>query len=634
MMIRNQGGTLTLANSTFKAVLFTLLQTFAPTLCEAQSVQYLSPVPGSTMVSAKTNIIVGMNKRLTDPGAAGSSVFSVRGSVSGTHNGRSILSDDKHTIIFQPDSPFSPGEVVSVALNLNNVTRDGGISLPGFSFSVSSLTEADQANLMKEAVRISSRDENRAGSSASPPPFRLNKTQNDTLPSDFSRMVVVQNSNPSPGDIFLGTFKLDVSGDGVHASLVPSDDQYLLILSSDGTPVFGRKTAKIATDFKLQPNGKLTYFDGGTNTFYELDTAYSVVDSFACGNGYQTDNHELLILPNGHALLLGLDAEIVDMRRYVVGGYPFATVIGNVIQELDQDRNVVFQWRTFDHFQVTDATHENLLAQAIDYVHANALDVDSDGNILMSSRHLDEITKIDRQTGGIIWRWGGKNNQFTFTNDPVGFSHQHSIRRTPSGTLIMFDDGDFNVPRVSRAVEYTLDEESKSATLSWQFRHSPDVYAAAMGSVQRLPNGNTFIGWGTTSPAVTEVVADGTVVYELQLPDSIMSYRAFRYPWKPASVVTNVRNGVDVPTSFALAQNYPNPFNPSTRIQYSVPRQSDVRLRVYDMIGREIATLVDESKPAGTYMVRFDASRLASGVYCYRLTTAGQTLTRLMMLMK
>jgi Secretion system C-terminal sorting domain len=59
-----------------------------------------------------------------------------------------------------------------------------------------------------------------------------------------------------------------------------------------------------------------------------------------------------------------------------------------------------------------------------------------------------------------------------------------------------------------------------------------------------------------------------------------------------------------------------------------------VLLKVYDMIGREVATLVDESKPAGTYTVQFDASRLASGAYCYRLTSSGQALTKLMMLLK
>ena len=214
----------------------------------------------------------------------------------------------------------------------------------------------------------------------------------------------------------------------------------------------------------------MTTIRGG---FYELDSSYAILDSFFCGNGYETDDHELQLLPNGHALLIGLDPEDVDMSFVVPGGYPFATVIGDVIQELDQNQNVVFQWRTFDHFQITDATHEDLLAPTIDYAHVNAIDVDTDGNLLISSRHLDEITKIDRQTGNIIWRLGGKNNQFTFVNDPIRFSYQHCIRRTPTGTLTLFDDGDYHTPRFSRAVEYSMDEQAQSVTLTWQFRHSP-----------------------------------------------------------------------------------------------------------------------------------------------------------------
>jgi hypothetical protein len=634
-MIQVQTQSLKRQGDFFPVALIGLLIVFATAVCAAQTVVYVSPVPGSTLVSPTSNIIIKTKGSLNASVLSDPSLISVQGSVSGEHSGSTILSDDQQTIVFQPTIAFAPGEVVSVVVKLKTLTQPGNKTSPSeFIFTTSPLSGSDQELLMKKAVNISSYEDPSGRFSVPTPPMRLAKTQNDPLSSDFSKMVVVQNNGPALGEIFMATFKLAVSLDGVHASLVPSDDQYLLILSDNGTPVFDRKILGLATDFKLQPNGNLTYFDNSRSLFYELDSNYVLIDSFKCGNGYQTDNHELLILPNGHALLLGLDPQYVDMRQYISGGNPAATVIGNVIQELDQDKNVVFQWRSFDHFQITDATHENLLAATIDYVHANAIDSDHDGNLLLSSRHLDEITKIDRQTGNVIWRWGGMNNQFTFANDPTGFSHQHSIRRTQAGTLIMFDDGDFHTPRLSRAVEYTMDEQAKSVTLTWQFRHSPDVYAAAMGSVERLPNGNTFIGWGTASPAVTEVRPDGSVAYELQLPDSVYSYRAFRFPWKSAGVATGVQSTSDIPTSFALAQNYPNPFNPSTKIQFSVPSQSNVRLKVYDMMGREVASLVDESKPAGSYTVQFDASRFASGVYCYRLTTSGQALTKLMMLIK
>ncbi len=90
----------------------------------------------------------------------------------------------------------------------------------------------------------------------------------------------------------------------------------------------------------------------------------------------------------------------------------------------------------------------------------------------------------------------------------------------------------------------------------------------------------------------------------------------------------------EVPGEFALRQNYPNPFNPSTTIQYDVPAASRVSIRVYDMLGREVATLVDGDVAAGIHTVSFDARNLASGVYVYRLETAGKVMNRSMMLLK
>jgi hypothetical protein len=408
-----------------------------------------------------------------------------------------------------------------------------------------------------------------------------------------------------------------------------------MILDNTGMPVYYKPLTAMSTDFKMQPNGHLTYYDASVGAFLEMDNTYSVVNSYRAGNGYTTDLHELLLLPNGHALLLGQETEYMDMSKVVTGGYPNATIIGSVIQELDENKDVVFQWRSLDYIPVTDATHQDLTATQIDYIHSNALDVDPDGNILLSSRHTDEITKIDRQTGKIIWRLGGKENQFKFTNDSIGFSEQHSIHRTSAGTLMLFDDGDFHNPPFSRAVEYSMDEAAKTVTQVWQFRHSPDVVSIAMGSVQRLPNGNTLIGWGATSSmAVTEVRPDGSVALEFQLPDNVVSYRAFRFSWPDASATTTIDSNNAVPTAFVLEQNYPNPFNPTTVIRYAVPQQTNVSLRVYDMLGREVAILADGDKPPGSYTVQFDASRFSSGVYFYRLLAGSEVISKRMILVK
>jgi len=75
----------------------------------------------------------------------------------------------------------------------------------------------------------------------------------------------------------------------------------------------------------------------------------------------------------------------------------------------------------------------------------------------------------------------------------------------------------------------------------------------------------------------------------------------------------------DIPTEFNLSQNYPNPFNPVTLIKYQVPTTSHVSIKVYDLTGQEVASLVNEVREVGTYEIKFDASSFASGVYLYRM---------------
>jgi hypothetical protein len=103
------------------------------------------------------------------------------------------------------------------------------------------------------------------------------------------------------------------------------------------------------------------------------------------------------------------------------------------------------------------------------------------------------------------------------------------------------------------------------------------------------------------------------------------------------TIVTSVAENEMIPKEFALAQNYPNPFNPTTTIEYQVPGvgiQYIVSLRVFDLLGREVVTLVNERKPAGSYTKQWNANGMPNGIYFYRLTASSFTETKKLVLLK
>jgi len=574
--------------------------------------RYISPLPGSRYILPAATLIVRSDRDIS-PAVAASVLHNIAGSLTGSHAWRSTVSDDSRTMVFTPTVPFGPGEVVTATIDTSVALGEGRTD--AISFSIASRVPDFRA--LRSSLRAVD----------FPPSVSVRaQLRNDAPAAVTGGSVELPNisvtySNPtSPGYLFLANLLWSNPS-------IPS----LLILKNDGTPVFARNLAANGYDFKPQPDGTLTYYDDAVQAFIVMDSSCTPIDTIGCGNGYLTDPHDLRILPNGHALLLGVDNEIVDMSTQFPGGNPSATVVGYIIQELDRQGNVVFQWRSWDHYNIIDAEHLDLTAVWIDYVHGNALDVDTDGNILFSSRHLNEITKIDRQTGDIIWRLGGMHNQFTFISDSIGFSYQHAVRRIANGDITLFDNGDFHVPAFSRAVEYRLDEVNKTATLVWQYRDTPDIEGFAMGYVQRMENGNTLIGWGAGNPTVTEVGPGGNKLYEMSFDPGIYSYRAYRYEWAPP--LTSSAPAAQ-PSTFALAQNFPNPFNPTTTIQFSLAREGRVSLAVYNLIGQRVMTLVDDTREPGAYAVRLDASRLASGVYLYRLEAGNLVATRKLVLLK
>jgi hypothetical protein len=102
----------------------------------------------------------------------------------------------------------------------------------------------------------------------------------------------------------------------------------------------------------------------------------------------------------------------------------------------------------------------------------------------------------------------------------------------------------------------------------------------------------------------------------------------------PACTITGITGNGEIPANYNLSQNYPNPFNPTTKISYAIPKSGFVTLKIFDMLGREVANLVNTEKQAGSYIVDFDASNLSSGIYFYRIDVNGFTDIKKMTVLK
>jgi len=365
------------------------------------------------------------------------------------------------------------------------------------------------------------------------------------LPENFPGITVtIQDTNRvAGGHLFLAV-----------ASVTPGVGTYQMILRHDGTPVWYEENTNTHEiyDFKVLPNGHLHSapfledhsWTGGGDVVHEIrDESYRVREVISGGNGYVAESHDFLWLPNGHVLLLGYYMSEVDVSEFLEGGHPAARISGGVVQELDGQRNVVWQWRSWDHFDFSERiTSRNAVINAF---HLNDLWLDIDGQLIVGTP--GEIWKIDRQTGDILWTLGGEDNEFTPVGDGASVAHWggHGFHRLGNGNFLMYDNGNRPGTISSKVYEYRLDEGARTATLVWSYTPAAHIPAWHRGNAQRLSNGNTLIGWGGAQPAwripaCTEVTAEGEVVYELYFGTNsppVESYRAFRFDWPPTNHV-------------------------------------------------------------------------------------------------
>lgn len=321
-----------------------------------------------------------------------------------------------------------------------------------------------------------------------------------------------------------------------------------MILNSKGEIIYFRNIP-VGNDFKVQCNGVITVWNA--TKWLLLNNELKITDSVACVNGVETDNHDFMILPNGHYLLIGKTVEITDLsskpyfnQLHPVVGSKFAKVKYDVIQELDKNKKLVYQWNSKDYFKLEDADRFYLKDSAlIDVTHFNSVDEDSDGNLLISARFYNEILKVNKKTGKIIWRMGGKYNDIKLLNDSLLFLGQHDARFTGKSTFSLFDNGHSydSLARNARALEYEVNDSLKTAKLVWSYSNSEKIFSQAAGSVQRIRNNFTLINYGKISNDSKNIAfelldrSDKKLVTVLY-PDTMASYRAFYYDNCPIKI--------------------------------------------------------------------------------------------------
>ena len=489
----------------------------------AQEAISVFPADGTRTASPSTQL----SFRGADREALGD--VTVEGSRSGRHRGRWRAHPDGRGASFAPAEPFRPGERVTVRLE----------------------REVAGAGRRRSEFTVAGVPAGKRGPVAPAPRGKLRgvtafRSRPDLRPPALD--VTTPARDPELGAVFVAP-KVGLSQKGP------------MIVAPDGELVWFHPLAGTdqAFDFRAQRyRGKpvLTWWEGPLADFHGrgvgriYDTAYRPVATVRAGNGYSADLHELELTPRGTAWIAIYEAVPWDLRSR--GGKRDGTVYDQIVQEVDvRTGAVLFEWHSMGEVGL-DESYQPLPDKPgviYDPVHINSVAEQPDGSILVSARHTHAVYAIDRKTGKIRWRLGGKRSSFDEGGEKL-FAWQHDARRRADGAITLYDNAANGAKpgRESRGLVIRLDEEKKTARIEQELTATPPVLGPTQGNLQNLPGGNSLVGWGGTSPRLTQFDRAGRTVFDARLrsPGS-ESYRAYRMPWRatpaerPAVAVRSAR---------------------------------------------------------------------------------------------
>ena len=543
------------------------------------------PLPGTRTAATHTQISL----RGAPPDQLGE--IEVSGSRSGRHDGTLEAHSDGQGASYVLKKPFLRGERVTVRTTLNIPgARDGE-----YSFTVGRRPPT-KATRPAELPSV--------GNGA----VQHFQTRPDLIPPAVA--VTTRKPGRHPGYVFLGP----KGGHGQDGPMILDDAGHVVWFKPAGN-------REEATDFRVQQyQGKpvLTWWQGrllggegrGEGVIY--DQHYKPVQRVRAGNGYQADLHEFTITPHGTALLAIYDAVRADLSS--VGGPRDGTVVEGIVQEIDIKTGLVmFEWHSYGNVALAESYEPPPKGSGQwDYLHLNSVALDNDGDFVISMRHTSSVMKLDRTTGRIEWRLGGKRSDFKL-GAGARFDYQHDARPQPDGTLTVYDNSREGIRTQSRAITLRPDTQQHTATLARALTHERKLLSATQGSVQALPDGGAFVGFGSQR-WFSEYDADGKLVFDGRIAAGNDTYRAYRFQWtgtpdsRPRIVARRgtgdsmtVRaswNGATGVTRWQLlAGSAPNALTPVTTVgsagfetTITATRRPYVAMRALDANGAELST--------------------------------------------
>ena len=427
----------------------------------------------------------------------------VEGTVTGRHSGTLKAHSDGLGASFLPSSPFHTGEHVEVSSDLPLVREQNGVVRFQIAHAPGHFSLPTQKD---EGGHPPGEQDFHTEPGLHPPSIRVDRRDPESV---------------GDGDIFVGA----KAGPGQDGTMI-FDDRGRLIWFKQAP------THRTTFDFRAQTyrgNPVLTWWQGKSRPGQGLgrgmiyDSSYRLIKTVNTANGYEADLHEFEITSRSTALVLAYDP--VE--------YKGSVWMDEAVQEIDVPTGLLmYEWHSVGQLSESESDAPHNKGQPYDVGHVNSIQLEPNGNFLISARHTNAVYELNGRTGQINWRLGGKRSDFSLS-DASKFSGQHHARLQSDGSITLYDNGGpTGHNHQSRALWLDVDAANRKVRVRRSFRHAHVDKAYSQGGMQVMTNGDVFVGWGGSEPYFSQFTPGGRMIWDAHFdPRGDDTYRAYRFPW-------------------------------------------------------------------------------------------------------